>query len=153
MKRVEYLTTINSSSGDGTCTSFGLSPRLFPFLKQFSHHFEMWKPVYINLVYKPSVGTTVGGSVLMGIDWNHRGIPKKRGDIAAYTPNCSTPVLKEALMTLPKAQLNSRPWFSLEDTMSLSSAPGRVWYSASGEKETAVGELWVEYHVLLAGTS
>lgn len=152
LRRMEFVTSVTPVAG-----SFSLSPNDFAFIKAFAPKFEMFRFLSCRIWYKPMVGTTEGGAITIGVDWNGMNVAKTRSSISGYTPNLNTSVWQEASFDLPSSMLQSRPWFMMATNASEynnTTRAGVVAYKldASDDKKT-YGDIWVEYHIQMKGTT
>lgn len=133
-------------------------PKSFAFLATLFNSFERIKYVKLHISYRPAVGTTQGGMVSYAIDWTSSQKDKDRKALSSFTPNCAHAAWQDTSskpLVLPPSRLQSRVWYLNNDGADLvDRAPGRLLYAvdASSSVELVVGELWVDYEVVLSGT-
>lgn len=159
LHRKELVTTIqlssNASSADG---SFDIAPAAFPFLKGLGAVFEQSRWDMLKLFYKPAVGTTFGGLVSVGVDWDSTGSQSSRSSVVALTPNFTTPAwcdTEKNPLTCKVNQLQARLWFAHNTKVDMIKGPGKIFWAVdatSAATKTTVGEIWVEYRITLQGT-
>jgi len=172
IRRRELLTALNGQdknywliSPSKTNTTYSLS-----WLPGLAANFDRYKVHSLKFVYRPSVGTTTAGTVMMGIDWDSRGWTSMTSTnanymkyIAASTPMIETPAWQAATLVCPPSKLMSRKEYMIweqaeknswvvkeEDKCNVS--PGSLVFMstvASGE----CGHIWVEYDISMYGTS
>lgn len=161
ISRQEMVQTIKLASGK---TEGGghvdLAPESFTFLKSLFRSFDRVKWTRMAFYYKPAVGTTYGGLVSIGVDWDYgQADTTDRAQISAYTPNASFAAwsdTQKSPMVLPAARLMSRTWYLPRATAFQDKGPGKIHWAASGSSETGettLGELWVDYSVIMSGTN
>lgn len=147
---VRSLTTDASGSASGT---IGIVPDSFPVLAQLFKSFEKVRWLSFRVFYKPAVGTTVGGLITYGIDWDRKAdSATTRQKVAAYTPSHTQAIWADnelSPMIIPPSRLQLKLWYTPDQG---TPGPGSLVYRAEGPKSTVVGEIWVHYSVILAGT-
>lgn len=147
---VRSLTTDATGSASGT---IGIIPDSFPVLNQLFKSFEKIKWLGLRVYYKPAVGTTVGGLITYGVDWDRKAdAGSTRQKVAAYTPSHTQAIWADNEMTpmiVPPSRLQLRIWYTPDEGMP---GPGSLVYRAEGPKSTVIGEFWVHYQAVLAGT-
>lgn len=160
LTRSELLTTVTLAANNTESLShYEINPATLSFLKGVANAFERSKWHVLEFWYKPAVGTTYGGLVVFGVDWDFSGTAKSRADIAAYTPSYSCAAWSDSQtrpMRLPAGRLQSRMWFQHRASALVDKGPCRLWVGVSGQNtssNTTVGEIWVRYRVELMGTS
>lgn len=123
-----------------------------PWLKVMAASFErsQWRAIRVH--YKPGCAMTQAGRITLGFDWDWSGEATTRAKISAYQPNCGGAVFKECSMSVP---LNRGPqkWYMAKATDPVNKGPGEVVWAvdASTTAELVVGEIWVDYTVVLSG--
>lgn len=158
MAREELIRTISIPAGKTKMSDYvDLCPENFAFLKTLYNSFERIKYLKLNIRYKSAVGTMQGGMVTYAIDWSLSASGKDRTALSSYTPNCSHPVWQTSNgLTLPVSRLQSRTWYvSNSSADAIDKCPARLLVAAdatAGQTDLTVGELWVDYHVVLSGT-
>lgn len=160
--RTEFLATIKVASGASTASGHvDLVPDSFSYLANLAKSFEKscWNDV--EIFYKPAVGTTVGGLLTVGMDWDFVGEDVARNKLTGYTPNFTTAVWGDSqnrAMRLPRDKLQNLKWYlhnSKVNTYQLR-GPGKIhWAVDASIASTAVtlGELHIRYSITLAGSS
>lgn len=136
-----------------------LIPDSFAFLKSLWKSFDRVRWGKIAIFYKPAVGTTYGGLVSVGMDWDWGSDDVARVNVSAFTPNfaCAAWADTEARpMVLPVSRLQSRTWYLPRTTAWQEKGPGKLHYAVDGtsdDKVHTVGELWISYTVQFSGTN
>lgn len=159
--KAELITTVklpaNSASVKG---HIDIIPDSFPFLKNFFSSFDRVQYQSIRFYWKPLVGTTYGGALAMGVDWDWALSDADRTKISALSPSTSMALWedgeKKYPLILPKNRLQSRSWYLPRADQWQDKGPGKVIYSVDGtstKSEYTVGDLWVKYTVVLSGTN
>lgn len=145
-----------SNKGNGS-VSIDASEGLFG-LDKLGAVFERSKWYAAKFWYKPAVGSTVGGMVSVGIDWDLASAATDRAGVSHYSPSftCAVSADCEARpMVLPAAKLMSRNWLCHNDkTATPNSSVGSLVWAVEGDsadKGKVYGEIWVEYDVLFDG--
>lgn len=133
-----------------------LLPGNFKFLSTLWHSFERIRYSRLNIYYRSAVGTTQGGMITYAIDWSLASQDKGRDDLSAYTPNLSHPVWETPRnpLVIPASRLQSRAWYIASGEIQ-EQGPARLLYAvdaSGGQNGITVGEIWVDYDVVLSGT-
>lgn len=134
-------------------------PDSFPWLKKLFSSFERIRFEKLAFCYSPLVGTTYGGALTMGMDWDWSGDDVDRSKIAAYSPSVTMPLYGTGgtrRFTLPASRLQSRSWYAPRTSVDVDKGPGRLRWALDGtsdkDSDVTVGDVWVEYTVRLSGT-
>lgn len=141
----------------GSVANQTLVPNTFGFLKSVFASFERIKWLSAHVVYKPAVGTTIGGLITFGADWDAT-IEKSydRKKIGAYSPTHTCAIWCDtgaSPMVLPPQKLAGRLWYTPRSTEETDKGPCTIVALASGPaNDTVVGEIWITYNVILSGT-
>nr|QKN22640.1 coat protein [Erysiphe necator associated sobemo-like virus 1] len=136
-------------------------PDSFTFLKGIGKSFDRFRWSKIHFFYKPAVGTTYGGLVSIGIDWDSQAGVQDRQQISALTPNRAFSAwsdTEKSPLVLPTNRLQSREWYlpHRENADDIDKGPGILKWAVDGEKTTTgktIGEIWVDYSVSMSGTN
>nr|WQM60706.1 MAG: VP3 protein [Solemoviridae sp. 4] len=129
-----------------------------PWLNKIAPAFERVKWISLIISYKPFCGANVSGSVICGPDWNSSRVsttkPTRR-DVQVCTPIMEVPVWSPGRLVLPSAQLMTRKAYDLvANTAIFDRQPCQILYNVVGSASSVtVGELWIDYHVVLSGTT
>lgn len=161
LSRTELVQTLKLSKGQSQATgSVDIIPSTFSFLKNLSQSFDRLQWVNLLVYWKPAVGTTYGGLVTYGMDWDFATNDVNREKISGFTPSMTMAVWTDTErkpMVLPTSRLQSREWYlpnaAVQD---IDKGPGKLHYAASGtvsQNDTTLGELWVRYTVRMQGTN
>lgn len=157
VRRKELLSDFKTTSeGGDILKKFPLIPGQMTWLKTLSKAFEKYQWLSMKLMWKPAVGTTVGGLVTLGMRWDetHQN-PTNRTDIVALTPNRTHAVWEDGErlpLVVPTDKLQTRRWYIIGDKDS-DGGPGQVEVGVStSEKGVLLGELWAEYTIRMSGT-
>lgn len=161
LRRCELLKTITLSANSGDATGeVDLFPSSFSFLKGLYKSFDRLRWNSLEFYYKPAVGTTYGGLVSMGIDWDFVGTGVySRQQISALTPTSTCAAWADTQntpMRLPANRIQSRMWYTPQSGENVDKGPGSLAWAASGTTETkatTLGEIWVRYSVTMSGTN
>lgn len=168
----EYLGQFILTSDGKLSGSYSLMPTSLPWFNNVCKSFEKYQWTRLSFEYIPDVGTTENGSLCLGVDWGNQdqkagidlnGHPTLVGTkvynrelVVSMSPALVTPLWKPAKLTLPTALLQSRRWYEIKNadaiTDILDFGPGTLAYVANGAANLVIGDLWVSYRVILAGT-
>lgn len=143
------------ADGQGKASGYiDLVPKSFPLLNNVYKAFERVKWERLHFYWRPAVGTTEGGLLTYGIDWDWSDPVSDRVKVASYTPSCSHAIWSDRspAMIVPASKLQSRAWYTPSVGDNVDKGPGRLVYSAVGPANKDLGEIWVSYTLLLAGT-
>lgn len=162
LSRSELVATIEIAANGSTAgKSFPIIPDTFSFLKGIGASFDRVRWNSIKFYYKPAVGTTFGGLVSMGVDWDNSPTTIDRSKVSSMTPNMTCAAWHDGEKTplvLPASRLQSRSWYvpNATDAKLIDKGPGALVVAASVSKQTtqvAIGEVWVHYSVTMQGTT
>lgn len=149
---------VNKSSAVG---HFDLIPDSFGFLKNLMKSFERIRWKKIHVYYKPAVGSTYGGLVTVGMDWDWASEDVSRAKLAGMTPSFTCAAWNDTEsrpMIIPPARIQARAWYSpnLSSADYIDKGPGKLHWACNGDSSTStkiLGELWIAYTVDLLGTN
>lgn len=160
VSRKELLGTMKLERGKSDASGhWDLVPDSFSYLKGLFKSFDRVKWVAMKFHYKPAVGTTYGGLISLGMDWDYNQTDLSRDKISGFTPNQSFSAWTDTErnpMVLPASKLMSRDWYLPRASEYNDKGPGKLHWAASGDAPTDVkvlGELWVQYTAVLHGTN
>lgn len=146
----------NSSAAHG---HIDIIPDSFSFLKNLFKSFERLRWKKFNVYYKPAVGTSYGGLVTVGVDWDFSGTGDTRTQVASYTPTFTVAAWADNQnrpMVLPPNRLQSKNWYTPRSDDWEDKGPGRLAWAVEGAgntNEVTLGEIWVAYTVQFMGTN
>lgn len=128
-----------------------------------SSSFERYRWESVQIYWRGATGTTFGGLIAFGVDWTGRsklsGVGIDRKKVTGLTPLCDVPVWTDSTnrpLSLPKGELQTRPWYGLGDVTEIDAGPGNLAFSVYHDTVTSekfLGEFWIRYRVLLQGTT
>lgn len=105
--------------------------------------------------WKPAVGSTTNGSLVMGVDWGYDTTKdtNTRANAQALAPMMETPVWQPGgVLSLPAGKLMSRRIYDLNATQGMDNSPGQICMviDADGsDSEKFYGDVWITYKVKL----
>lgn len=151
----------NKSASSG---HVNIIPDEMGFLASLFKSFDRVRWGKCHFYYKPAVGTTYGGLITIGVDWDFASTAETREKVATLTPAASFAAWADTEgkpMILPANRLQSRAWYTPRSTSGATMdwrdrGPAKVFWAASGSTATAaqtLGELWCEYTATLSGTN
>lgn len=154
-RRELYVPLTGATDKEVICQKF-IKPDDIPWLKVLSASFQRFRFERVALSWRPAVGTTFAGMVTYGVQWDCGTAPDTRAKVQTYTPAMDHPIWQSTdarPMVLPPSQLHSRQWFATSgSTDPIDKAPAAISIAASKvEKAILLGELWIEYDVILEG--
>lgn len=126
-------------------------------LLALSQCFEMVRWDYVEITYVPEVGSTVGGAVSIGVDWDQQSktAPSKHADITVRSPNMFTQVWQGSGLRINPAEFTNKRWFKNQKTTDIfESTPFTLacWLTGEAKPGVEVGALVLKYRVEFAGT-
>lgn len=157
VRRKELLFEVKAGdTAEDLFKKFTVSPRKFTWLQTLSKAFEKYQWSSLRFMWKPAVGTVVGGLVTMGMRWDTTDQdPAARTDIVAHTPNITHAIWEDGErkpLVLPADKLQTRRWYIMNDKGS-DGGPGQLEVGVtSAATKQVLGEVWAEYTVRMSGT-
>lgn len=124
-----------------------------PWLKVMAASFERARWTRLRIVYKPGCAMTQSGRFSMGFDWDWTNTATTRARISGYQPNAGCAVYQDCAMTIPVTKGPQRWFIDAADDYTLKGPGKAVWAvdATSTTAETVLGEIWIEYTVILSG--
>lgn len=123
--------------------------------------YEMYRlrgPVHVT--YKPAVGTTVAGQLVMGVDYDPSDAALTFQATAALSPKAVSPVWRDSSLTIPPGRAMKQKWLYTDTQSTFSRSTQGTDLQFDLRPETAafglqvtstgvgnVGTLWVEYNI------
>lgn len=157
VRRKELLAEFKTAAeGGDILKKFALIPKTMTWLKTLAKAFEKYQWLSVKAMWKPAVGTVVGGLVTLGMRWDEADQdPASRTAIVALTPNRTHAVWEDGErlpLIIPTDKLQTRKWYIVGGKGS-DGGPGQIEIGVStSEKGILMGELWVEYTIRMSGT-
>lgn len=153
LRREEYIVEVKTNDKGVMVDSKDLHPLTFPWLKGLAMSFDLYQWKSMSVEYRPAVGTTMDGFVVIGVDWGVEATgPTTVESVYALTPHVETPVWQKIPnMVLPQKQLQLKKWYDAPKQGS-EGQPGKLCYYASGKASTVLGHIFVRYNIQLSGT-
>lgn len=153
VNRRELLLELKQS----TAGSVDLMCANLPWLSKLSACFDRIRWHRAILVWRPAVGTSTGGQLLMGPDWDSNISKVSATQVAALTPIYESPIWQGGQLALPSSRLMTRKeYFIRQDkdkkTQVSECSPCGILYSVTGTADQPAGHLWLDYDVTLFGT-
>lgn len=110
----------------------------------------MWNSVRFE--YVGAVGTTAGGVVVLGYDYDSEPTPTDLTlqKVVGYSPNTQTSVWDKAMLTVNVAKFSEQRWMSTQST-STADIGSLVCYATGATAGATLGYMRVSYAVRLAG--
>lgn len=137
-----------------------IDPNSFSYLKGLAKSFNRFVFRRFNVYWKPAVGTMTDGMVAFGVLWDPvKTVTATRDLVTSLTPVKDMPVWQgnelAPLVCSPPMLAQVKSYAIGQAASGDMAAPGQLLYavSASATTEKFWGELWVEYEVVLAGTT
>lgn len=157
ISKIELCTTLQvAPRATETHGSFSLEATAPPFLKKLSASFERVKWLRCRVFYKTAASMMTPGLISIGCDWSWNNLAVTRKLIASYSPTVTSAVWKDCGFVIPPARLQSRLWYSVQADNSVDAGPCKLVFAADcngGESGVTIGELWIDYEVVLSGTT
>lgn len=105
----------------------------------------------LTLEFVGAVGTTVGGVVIMGIDWTSSVTEPTLEKVVALTPNKQCAVWDKMKLAVPMKSMQAQKWLSLRSDSEADH--GQLCIFVQGApKSQSVGYIRMTYSVSMAGT-
>lgn len=126
----------------------------FPWLKKIAAAYDRVKWHRCILTWRPAVGTTTGGQIIFGPDWDSNSTTTTVEAISCLTPVYESPLWQGGSLTLPPGRLMTRKEYQVRGDTKTADAdlsPAYIVYNVGG-KDGDAGHLWIEYEVTLFGT-
>lgn len=133
-------------------------PENFTVLQGIFKAFEKLRWISMRLEFVSACSATTSGAIVFGIEWDFTAKSEETTfkKVTGYTPSLEGPVRSERLvMPLPSVRLQTRDWYTpnLPSGPPIDKGPGRIWWYTNGATaKTVVGQLYIDYEVLLSGT-
>lgn len=153
VRRCEYLMECKGKT-TGEISSAVMAPTttVMPWLGNIAKAYSRITWHSATLIYKPAVGTTIDGEVVVAVDWDESGTaPDNKAKVYQFSPCADGPVWRPVRLPLPSDQLMSRREYLHHSTTVGDKGPGIV-YVALPKADKVYGSLWVQYDVTLKGT-
>lgn len=143
-----------------TATSVDLTLDKLPWLGKLANNFDRVRWHSAVLHWRPGVGTSTGGQILIGPDWDSNEASIKAENISSLTPVYESPVWQGGTLVLPAKRLMTRTEYIIRATSGSGSialpvcdrSPCAVCVYVSASKDEPAGHLWLQYDVTLSGT-
>lgn len=150
IRRTDYLKDVTGAA-DKQIFSSVLFAGAIPWLKRIADVYakSIWHSC--KLIYKPAVGTTVDGQVVIGIDFDSKTSAKAPGDVYSLSPLVTTPVWCGAEIQIPARQLMSRREYLHHSVTTGDAGPGHLVIQLPKVAKT-YGTLWIQYDIEFRGT-
>lgn len=157
--RCELVRSFKMAANEQTHADYiDIYPSAFKFLKSIGTAFERVQWLQLEFFWKPALGTTAGGLVSYGIDWDFVGsTTKSRADISCCTPNVSHAIWMDSQskpLVVPSSRLMGRLWYTPDAGDDVDKGPGRflIAVDMTSSQALTVGEIWARYKVRFSGT-
>lgn len=141
---------------------FNLQPAKFPFLGSIARSFEKYKFLKFHAFYKPAVGSTIGGLVTIGMDFDASTKAEDkptRAQATCYTPSKTWSVWQDGqsgALVVPPSVLQTRAWYFKNSEVAADKGLGNLVWAVNVDEQTAAktfGEIWIDYSIIFSGTS
>jgi hypothetical protein len=130
-------------------------PSLFPWLWALSNRYEHYNFQSCRFVYKSQAPTSTTGAIMMAIDYNvDDSAPTSKQQMLSYHGAVrAAPWTEQSMSTSARGNNARKPFFvrngAVDDAKLYDT--GNLYVATVGQSNTdAIGELWVEYSVLLS---
>lgn len=151
----ELLCTIKADTS-GTVKNYDFIPRStgLPVLDKLAAVFERYKAVAVTVFYRPIVGTTTDGAVVVACDWDALTDATTLAQLYSMSPHIRGPVYQSQSMVFPMQRLNAfQSYYMSTSAAILLKAPFSICTAAKTGSDKEVGEVWVRYTILFEGVS
>lgn len=159
LQRSELLETIEVVA-NGTSAKGAI--RLLPtancmkWLHKIASSFDQIVWHSARVYFKPAVGTTFAGSLVIGVDWNPAATDAARDTVQACSPVTESPAWQPSQLVLPTQRLQSRRYYFMVSAVAQDTSPAAVLYNlkcTASTAQTFVGDIWIDYKVSLLSPS
>lgn len=106
----EVLGAVEADSTGARIKNYLLSPGQsgMPMFDNYSKIYDRYRLEMVRITYHPSVGTTEGGTVVVGCDLDPRTSPTTMTQVLACVPKAMGPSWQKKVINVPKRQLMTR---------------------------------------------
>lgn len=159
LQRSELLTSVEvAGKASAAAGSIKLLPTsgVLPWLYKLASSFDQIVWHSARVYYKPAVGTTFSGSMVIGVDWNPSATGTSRATVQACSPVVEAAAWQPMSLALPAGRLQSRKFYFLTASAAQDAAPAALLYNlkcTAQEVQAFVGDIWLEYRVSLLSPS
>lgn len=132
------------------------SAAVLPWLHKIASSFDQIVWHQARVYYKPAVGTTFSGSLVIGVDWNPAATVTTRSTVQACSPVMEAAAWQPMQMVLPAARLQSRKYYFLTATAAQDAAPAALLFNlkcSTVKEQTFLGDIWLDYRISLLSPS
>lgn len=149
--RVKYRELLTSVSVNSTqIYEFLPGATGMPHLDARAGLYEMYKIIGVRFIYKPAVGTSTNGEVLLGVDFDSRDIVQTYLGTAALQPKSTGPVWRAFGLRVPPERAMKQKWLLTSNLQDDAPARGAFTLQVTNTANLEPGTIWCEYHLLFA---
>ena len=117
-------------------------------LDNLASNYDLYRVEAVQILYKPNVGTTVNGAVLLGADYDAFRVPSTQDDVLALAPVMRVPVWEEGCFTPFLDRINKQKWLYTSnveagDVRLKTGFVLSIWNTGPA----AAGDIYVKYRV------
>lgn len=153
----ELLFTLTNGTTVGLSKSISMRPgganNSAGHLAALAKIYKRYKYTRLELEYTGCVGTTVGGIIAMGYEYDKPTLPSGGwtwAQVTANSPNKQVALFKSCRIKIPIAKMNPQRWFETDG--STEAHPGALLIKTDGgEANQSVGYVRVHYTIHFAG--
>jgi hypothetical protein len=107
--------------------------------------YEMYKIRGVRFTYRPAVGTTTNGEVLLGIDFDSRDTVATYEGTAALQPKSAGPVWRAFGLSVPPKRAMKQRWLLTSNLQDDAPARGAFTLQVTNTAAVNTGTIWCEY--------
>lgn len=150
VSNAELLATdVRGKNGVGKIYSLGPVSSNMGHYKALALIYERYRFLSLRIEYVAAIGTTVGGVVTVGMDYDGTMAIVSQAKVSSLNPSFSVPVHRNRSMTIPPKFLNPQKWLS---TRGESEAhPGAIVVWCTSNSDETLGLIRCHYTVEFAG--
>jgi len=149
--RVRYKELLTTVSGNSTqIHEFLPGATGMPHLDARAGLYELYKIIGVRFIYKPAVGTSTNGEVLLGVDFDSRDIVQTYSGTAALQPKATGPVWRAFGLRVPPGLAMKQKWLLTSNLQDDAPARGAFTLQYTSTASVEAGTVWCEYDLLFA---
>lgn len=152
LRNAEIFLEVKSGSDGKINTSQAVNPNSssgYGHLRKLAEIYDQIKWHSLSFEWVPAVGTTEGGLVVAGLDWDAKidAANLTIAQVSGLSPNFTTPLYQRSTMVANVARFSYVNWFQLHNSVVLAT----ICVAGNGPKDKTVGYIRVHYDVSLQG--
>lgn len=151
----EYLSEVAvAADGKAVIKPFKMLPGVSGLtrLDQFGALFEQWRLDKWIVKVRPKVGTTIGGSYIVGVFYESKLTPTTKQEVSVLSPKIMGAVWQPGTLSVPPSLAQKQKWLYTHGSGvdEADSVAGQIVVAVDGSTESKV-DLWVSYEITFMG--